>query len=128
MPAPGGGRAAVAGMWCPACAGACLGATAEDPELWGMGLGRGTAAPLIAAFRGEMRASSAAEGPNTFCLCAPFVKSRTYVVIMRFQVDNRVSVIFPDYAERQTFCGILSIGRRRAGHGRALPEVHVDAL
>ena len=92
MPAPGGGRAAGAGMWCPACAGACLGATAEHPELWGMGLGRGTAAPLMAAFRGEMRASSAAEGPNTFCLCAPFVKSRTYVVsVCKLTIESVLS-------------------------------------
>ena len=50
------------------------------------------------------------------------------ICCQRLQVDNRVSVIFPDYAERQTFCGILSIGRRRAHHGCTLPVVHVDAL
>ena len=79
-------------MLCPACAGACLGAAAEDPELWEMGLGRGTAAPLMAAFRGEVRASSDAEGPNTICLCAPFVKSRIYVVsVCKLTIESVLS-------------------------------------
>ena len=50
------------------------------------------------------------------------------ICCQRLQVDNRVSVIFPDYAERPTFSGILSIRSRRARHGGALPEVHIDAL
>ena len=47
------------------------------------------------------------------------------ICCQRLQVDNRVSVIFPHYAERSTFCGTLSIGRRRARHRGALPEVHI---
>lgn len=86
MPAPGGGRAAGAGMWCPACAGACLGAMAEHPELWGMGLERGTAAPLMAAFRGEMRASSDAQ--NKFPGRAYVVKLDTHVrICIRHTLD-----------------------------------------
>ena len=57
-----------------------------------MGLGRGIAAPVLAAFRGEARASSDAEGPNTFCLCAPFVKFRTYVVsVCKLTIESVLS-------------------------------------
>ena len=80
-------------MLCPACAGACMGAAAEDPELWEMGLGMGTAAPLMAVFPGEVRASFSAEGPDTCCcLCVPFVKSRTYVVsVCKLTIESVLS-------------------------------------
>ena len=93
----------------------------------GKGVGEGDSCAVDGCISRRSASIDGRRRSNRVLFVCP-VRKIPKICCQRLQVDNRVSVIFPDYAEGQTFCGILSIGRRRSGHRRALPEVHVDAL